>query len=149
MAEEVTIKELFKRAGVDSDSERYQELASYIAAHGVYAVDLTDNGSESNTSQTQSHLVLDCIEQELPKHGEKNRNMLGYNENGHLSEFEENNYIVRCSHCNRKYIQEQIEQAPGFREVDDDICPYCHAVNGRSGEVEYFNCKINESEEEK
>lgn len=81
--------------------------------------------------------------------GKENRNMLAYNENGHLSEFEENNYIVRCSHCNRKYIQEQIEQVPGFREVDDDICPYCHAVNGRSGEVEYLNCKINESEEEK
>lgn len=52
MTEEVTIKELLKRAGVDSDSERYQELASYIAKHVVYAVDLTDDDSEANTSQT-------------------------------------------------------------------------------------------------
>ena len=57
MAEEVTIKELLKKAGVDADSERYQELASYIAEHGVYAVDLTDDGSEAITSQT--HFI--CI----------------------------------------------------------------------------------------
>lgn len=53
MAEEITIKELLEKAGVDVDSERYQELASYIAAHGVYAVELNDNDLESNTNQTQ------------------------------------------------------------------------------------------------
>lgn len=57
MVEEITIKELLKRAGVDADDERYQELASYIAAHGVYAVDLTDDASEANTSQ--EHII--CI----------------------------------------------------------------------------------------
>lgn len=59
MTEEVTIKALLKRAGVDSDSARYPELASYIAKHGMYALDLTDDYSESNASQTQSHLVFD------------------------------------------------------------------------------------------
>ena len=55
MTEEITIKELLEKAGVDPDSQRYQELASYIAAHGVYAVDLTDNDSEANTVQT--HII--------------------------------------------------------------------------------------------
>ena len=48
MVEEITIKELLERAGVDVDSERYQELASYIAAHAVYAVELNDNDSEKD-----------------------------------------------------------------------------------------------------
>lgn len=68
MVEEVTIKELLKRAGVDADNERYQELASYIAAHGVYAVDLTDDASESNASQTQSHLVFDPNSEEAKRY---------------------------------------------------------------------------------
>ena len=72
--------------------------------------------------------------------------MLSYDENGNLSEFEENTDTVKCSHCNRKYIQETIEQTPGDRSVDDDICPYCGKSNGRSGEVEYFNHKLNESD---
>lgn len=59
MVEEITIKELLEKAGVDADSKRYQELASYIATHVVYAVDLTGDASESNASQAQSHLVFD------------------------------------------------------------------------------------------
>lgn len=55
MAEEITIKELLEKAGVDADSERYQELASYIAKHVVYAVDLTDDASEAIASQT--HII--------------------------------------------------------------------------------------------
>ena len=47
--------------------------------------------------------------------------MLSYDENGNLSEFEENTDTVKCSHCNRKYIQDQIEQTPGDREVSEDI----------------------------
>lgn len=53
MAKEVTIKELLKKAGVDG--ARYQELASYLAAHAVYAVELNDNDSESNANQAQSN----------------------------------------------------------------------------------------------
>ena len=55
MVEEITIKELLEKAGVDADEERYQELASYIATHGVYAVDLTDDDSEANTVRT--HII--------------------------------------------------------------------------------------------
>lgn len=53
MAKEVTIKELLKKAGVDSAC--HPELASYLAAHAVYALDLTDNNSESSANQT--HII--------------------------------------------------------------------------------------------
>ena len=72
--------------------------------------------------------------------------MLSYDENGNLVEFDENTQTVKCPHCNRKYIQEQIEQTPGDREVSDDVCPYCHAVNDRSGDVEYINHKIDDAD---
>lgn len=56
MAKEVTIKGLLKRAGVDGT--RYPGIASYLAAHAVYAVELNDNDSESNANQTQSNANL-------------------------------------------------------------------------------------------
>lgn len=72
--------------------------------------------------------------------------MLSYDENGNLSEFEEDQQKVVCGKCHKTYLQETEEQVPGFREVDDDVCPYCGHVNGSSGEVEYFNHKLNESD---
>ena len=49
-----------------------------------------------------------------------------------------------CSNCNRKYHQRVEEQVPGFRERDDDICPYCHTSNGSSMSYEYYNCTMEE-----
>lgn len=66
-----------------------------------------------------------------------------YNENGDLADFEISESTVKCGHCGEVYYQELHEQVPGFREVDDDICPYCHESNGRSGDWEFFNRKID------
>ena len=126
----------------------YEKLKGTLLASAVEVPYFEVPGARGNACLIKVSNIT-CIEQELPKHGEENSIMLGYNENGRLSEFEENNSIVKCSHCNKKYIQEQIDQMPGFREVDEDICPYCYAVNGRSGEVDYLNYKINESDEER
>lgn len=63
-----------------------------------------------------------------------------------MREFEEEENIVVCKHCKKIYYQHTIEQVPGFREVDNDICPYCKESNGRSGDVEYFNRKLTEEE---
>lgn len=68
--------------------------------------------------------------------------MLAYNENGNLQEFEENSSIVLCSKCRMKYRQRTVEQVPGFREIDEDICPFCGYVNGRSSDVEFYNSKL-------
>lgn len=72
--------------------------------------------------------------------------MMAYDENGVLREFEESENIVVCGHCKKPYYQHTTEQVPGFREVDDDICPYCKESNGRSGDVEFFNRALTQQE---
>lgn len=68
--------------------------------------------------------------------------MISYDENGNLKDFEEDEQKVTCKKCHKQYLQETIEQVPGFREVEKDVCPYCGYVNGRSGDVDYINSKI-------
>ena len=72
--------------------------------------------------------------------------MLAYDENGDLREFGECENIVVCNHCKKPYRQRTEEQVPGFRDVDDDICPYCHESNGRSGDVEFYNEPLSDEE---
>ena len=72
--------------------------------------------------------------------------MMAYDENGDLREFEESNSVVVCKHCKKMYDQHTEEQVPGFRTVDDDICPYCKKSNGRSGDVEFFNRALTQEE---
>lgn len=67
-----------------------------------------------------------------------------YNENGDLAQFEITEGKVKCGHCGKVYYQERHEQVSGFREVDDDICQYCHESNGRSGDWEFFNRKLED-----
>lgn len=50
--------------------------------------------------------------------------------------------IVTCSHCKQKYGQKETRQLEGFKERDEDICPYCGKSNGSSMEKEYTNYKI-------
>lgn len=72
--------------------------------------------------------------------------MLAYDENGKMREFQEYEHIVICKYCKKSYRQYVEEQVPGFREIDDDICPYCHEINGRSGEIEFYNSPLPEVE---
>ena len=51
--------------------------------------------------------------------------MMAYDENGDLREFGEYDDIVICKYCKKMYHRHIEEQVPGFREADDDICPYC------------------------
>ncbi|MCT0192534.1 hypothetical protein EFM10_05050 [Lactobacillus helveticus] len=68
--------------------------------------------------------------------------MLRYDENGNLRDYEEDQQKVVCEKCHKTYLQETVEQVAGFREVDDDVCPYCGHVNRLSGEVEFFSHKL-------
>ena len=72
--------------------------------------------------------------------------MLAYDENGIMREFEESNDIVVCKHCKKMYYQHTTDQVPGFRDVDDDICPYCKKSNGKSGDVEFYNRVLTQEE---
>lgn len=72
--------------------------------------------------------------------------MLAYNENGILTEFEECDNVVVCKYCKKPYYQHTIEQIPGFRDKDYDICPYCGKVNGSSMELEYSNKEMTNNQ---
>lgn len=62
-----------------------------------------------------------------------------YNENGQLQDFDTWEHLVSCKKCHRTYRQSCETQVPGFREMSEDICPYCGNENGHSMSVEYFN----------
>lgn len=51
-------------------------------------------------------------------------------------------YTAICRYCGKTYGQEIIPQEEGFREKDEDLCPYCHKSNGVSMEREFFNYKL-------
>ncbi len=67
-----------------------------------------------------------------------------YNENGELQDYSTEEKVSQCKYCGKKYRQVTEEQVPGFRDISDDICPYCNKSNGRSGDVEFFNSKMEE-----
>lgn len=54
--------------------------------------------------------------------------------------------VVVCKYCRKKYLQVTIDQEAGFRDRDNDICPYCNQSNGSSMSVEYSNYKIDDEE---
>lgn len=72
--------------------------------------------------------------------------MLSYDENGNFRDYEEYEQKVVCGQCHKTYLQETIEQVAGFREVDDDVCPYCGYINARSGAVEFFNHELGDND---
>jgi phage FluMu protein Com len=53
---------------------------------------------------------------------------------------------VTCNYCNKKYMQTVQEQLAGFRDWEEDICPYCHEVNKTSMSEEYFNETIKQQD---
>ena len=95
-------------------------------------------GSHRNVSQWITDKVWETVEAQR----ERSDTMLAYNENGVLQEYEETSGVVECSYCHKKYAQTIVEQVPGFRDRDYDICPYCGESNGSSMEVEYTNRRL-------
>ncbi len=56
--------------------------------------------------------------------------------------------IRKCKNCGEYYRCEETEQVPGFREMDEEICPHCKNINGRSMEWEYSCYKLTREEKE-
>ena len=69
---------------------------------------------------------------------------LKFNEDGKLQDFPEGTRVIVCQACGRKYRQDYEDQAPGFRDKCDDICPYCQACNGYSMSEEFTNSKLTD-----
>ncbi len=51
---------------------------------------------------------------------------------------------IKCSHCGKIYLQWTENQVPGFRDKNEDICPYCKGSNKSSMEVEFHNSKLED-----
>ena len=62
-----------------------------------------------------------------------------YNSEGNLQNFDSWASPVICKKCGKEYLQGCEEQVPGFRDMSEDICPYCNNLNGSSMLVEYHN----------
>lgn len=52
-------------------------------------------------------------------------------------------YIV-CPHCGKKFKCTLLEQIPGYRFKEQEICPYCDAVLRESLEFEFISEKLEE-----
>jgi len=72
--------------------------------------------------------------------------MLAYNENGKLEEFENVSNVKVCTHCRNLYRQMIDEQIPGFREREDDTCPYCGESNDSSMRYDFHNSIMSRDE---
>lgn len=72
--------------------------------------------------------------------------MLAYDEKNRLKEFENTNGVRVCDICHKLYKQIRSEQIPGFREREDDCCPYCHSKNGDSMSYSFNNYTIDDDE---
>ncbi len=51
--------------------------------------------------------------------------------------------VVLCKKCKKEYKQEKYKQVESFKCVEEDICPYCDAVNATSKEYDFFNYRMN------
>lgn len=58
--------------------------------------------------------------------------------------YAENENVVVCNHCGKKYLQIENTDNVGIRKRSYDTCPYCEKNNGSSSEVEYINKKLDE-----
>ena len=45
----------------------------------------------------------------------------------------------RCNKCGKVYIQIRYDQASGFRQLEEDVCPYCGNVNHKSMSTDFVN----------
>ncbi len=48
---------------------------------------------------------------------------------------------VKCEACGKTYEQVTFEQVPGFRDREEDACPYCGNVRRTSWDVDFVNTK--------
>lgn len=72
--------------------------------------------------------------------------MLAYDEKNRIDEFREKPGLKVCNRCHRIYRSITEEQVPGFREKEDDVCPYCGRVNWQSMSYDFFNSQLKAEE---
>ncbi len=68
--------------------------------------------------------------------------------NDHFCDIPVEDKIRKCKYCGEYYRCEETEQMSGFREMDEENCPYCNKTNNQSMEYEYSCKKITGEETE-
>lgn len=71
---------------------------------------------------------------------------MGYND--HFNDIPLEEKIKKCKNCGEYYRCEETEQIGGCKEMDEEICPHCKNINGRSMEWEYSCYKLTREEKE-
>lgn len=66
--------------------------------------------------------------------------LFGFGSSG-VPETRSNESLKTCRCCGRAYRQSKVAQKEGFKEREEDICPYCGNSNGSSLEWEFTNRK--------
>lgn len=130
-------KYLRKRLGIsEGQAITYSDLVKYgritidvsLQGEGIYYFDFSaDRGSNysmSDNSDLNESLSVCLVAEEKAYYGTMRGN------------------IVECGHCGEKYKQTKRKQTVGFREKEEDICPYCHKSNQNSMEWEFSNKRM-------
>lgn len=53
-------------------------------------------------------------------------------------------YEHKCPYCGEIYICSEYPQTPGFRDMEDEVCPYCKKTVRKSMEYEFTTWKRGE-----
>lgn len=72
--------------------------------------------------------------------------MLAFDENGKIVEFRDIYGLEVCQCCHKLYRSSEVEQIPGFREKEDDMCPYCGHINRQSMSYDFYNSELQPEE---
>ena len=56
----------------------------------------------------------------------------------------ENKYTDKCPHCGKEFLVTEYEQIPGFRDIEEETCPYCNKTVRTSMEYEFTTERIEQ-----
>lgn len=66
--------------------------------------------------------------------------------NDHIFDVQLEKELTNCKKCNKTYKCSKTEQQPGFRDMEEERCPYCGEINDRSMEYDYFCHQLSETD---
>ena len=66
--------------------------------------------------------------------------------NDHIFDVSIENELRNCPNCNKTYICVEEEQTPGFRDLEEERCPYCGSVNNRNMTYDYYCRRLSDDD---
>ncbi len=68
--------------------------------------------------------------------------------NDHIFDVPLEDELTNCKKCNKTYFCSRTEQIPGFRDMEEERCPYCGEINAKSMTYDYFCRQLSENDKE-